>query len=56
MMPYMSEIERVSMIGWRDLIDFDNYFSHSISIQDIEVDNIKFFSPLNLESLNIDKF
>lgn len=56
MMPYMSTVARVTMIWLREISKFDGMFEHTISIADINVDNIKYFIPLNLESLNIDKY
>lgn len=56
MMSYMSKVPRIQMIWWKELSKFDEKFEHKISINNIEVDNIKFFIPLSIESLNIDKY
>lgn len=56
MMTYMSEVDRIIMIWLKDNYLFDKQFEHTISIKDIEIDKIKYFMPLNIESLNIDKY
>lgn len=56
MMPYMNRLDRLEMIWWKDMLKFDDKFDHTISINNIEVDNVKYFIPLSIDSLNIDKY
>jgi len=56
MMPYLNKLERVKLIWLKNLNKFDDDYKVNVSINDIVVDNVKFFVPLNLESLNIDKY
>ena len=56
MMPYLQGISRIQMIWLKEKDKFDALFMRSISIHNIEVDTLRFFIPLNIESLNIDKY
>lgn len=56
MMPYMKWINRINLVWIKDINKLDELFEHNISINNIVIDNIKFFIPLNLESLNIDSY
>lgn len=54
MMPYMKDVDRVDMIGQKDISDFDTQFEHTISINDSTVGGLRFFIPLSIDSLNLE--
>lgn len=55
MLPYLHKYKEFILIGYKEYNKFDDIFPHKISINDIKVDNLKFFIPLNIESINLDK-
>ena len=56
MMKYMEWFNRIILIWAKKLNKFNELFEHKIPIEDIEVDNVKFFIPLYFDSLNLDLY
>jgi len=55
MMKYLYNYDDFICIWYVEYEKIDKLFNHKISIKNIEVDNLKYFIPLNMESLNIDR-
>lgn len=56
MMKYLKDNNRIISIWYTNYSKFNEIFKHNIQIEDIKVDSLKYFIPLNIESLNIENF
>lgn len=56
MLPELSQVKRVQMLPLKGISNINTLFQKTVPIEDVYVDNLRYFLPLKIESLNIDSY